>query len=281
MSLNYAFTENWNNSIKELVRTWVREKLTVVQDDGTVEAPEDLFLEYIIVMVSNGKQMQELSQQLRDFIGDENADEFASDLGIYLQTLSSPSSADVPLNKNKIEQVQPRLSSVVSVKAVSTTNDDQLDNGSKIDKRDSRQSARNISRLLDNALRLTTAPHKHREPQKGFTTQALRQSAQSQSQGNTLSEGFSTRKGGGSSSATIHRNQERMPSEISVPSVGLSTKRGLSNLNQETAPSQRNVSSSGLSTKKADTNSSSANSNESKEEGDSGKRRKIILGGKA
>jgi hypothetical protein len=354
MPLSYAFTGTWNNSIKDLVREWVKVKLTVVQDDGTVDAPEDLFLEYIIVMISNGKQMQELSQQLRDFIGEENADQFAADLGTYLRTLPTSSESEIPLSNNKSEQVQPRVASVVSTKAVTTTsNDDLVDvNGnSKIGKKNSRQSQQQVSRLLDNALRSTTASQKPRESQKGFTTQASRQREQAQSQGNAVQVGFSTKKGGSSSSAmsdsnqgnvqpeikgmstkrgisnlnqekelpqsnglssgsqqrqnaqlqsqgntssgglftkkggssnsaTVHPNQNQAHSEIAAPSVGLSTKRGISNLNQDTMSSQSNTISGGLSTRREDNSGSGVPSNESKEGGDSGKRRKIVLGGK-
>mmetsp|Transcript_17958 Transcript_17958/g.17279 ORF Transcript_17958/g.17279 Transcript_17958/m.17279 type:complete len:549 (-) Transcript_17958:1375-3021(-) len=382
MPLSYAFTETWTNSIKDLVREWVKVKLTVVQDDGTVDAPEDLFLEYIIVMISNGKQMQELSQQLRDFIGEKNADEFAAELGTYLRTLTTSPNSDIPLSKSKSEQVPPRIASVVSTTTVAKTGNDNLvdiDGNSKIGKKNSRQSQQQVSRLLDNALRSTTALQKPRESQKGFTTHASRQREQqaqsqgthreqaqsqgreqaqpqgreqAQSQGNAVQGGFSTKKngssssaindsnqvtvqpeikgfstkrginnlnqgevpsqsnglsssthqrqnaqvqpqsksssgglftkkGGSSSSATINPNQKEAQSENavpSVPSVGLSTKRGISNLNQDALSSKSNSISSGQSNRREEHFGLAIPSNESKEGADSGKRRKLVLG---
>lgn len=54
---------------KPLINKWTRDKLLEMQG----EAPEDLFIDYIVVMIGNKKSMQELTDELKDFFGEEEA----------------------------------------------------------------------------------------------------------------------------------------------------------------------------------------------------------------
>ncbi len=67
--MNYIFAGNWNEEVKGTICSWIKEKLTKMMP----EPPEDLFLEYILIMIGNGKNMDEISHELRDFFGDEEA----------------------------------------------------------------------------------------------------------------------------------------------------------------------------------------------------------------
>jgi hypothetical protein len=145
MTLNYSFLGEWSASTKDLVGKWVKQKLTLVQDG---EAPEDLFLEYIIVMIGNGKKMQELSHELQDFIGEQKAIDFASDLGIFLQSLSPPV---VITPSIAVPQGQVSKEPAVVVKP----SKDILDGGLTSSRSSSGVTQKNNSRLLDSALRST------------------------------------------------------------------------------------------------------------------------------
>lgn len=153
MSLNYSFTGEWNSATKDSVGRWVKQKLTVVQDG---EAPEDLFLEYIIVMIGNGKRMQELSHELQDFIGEKKANDFAEDLGQFLQSMPSN------------EPVESKADAEIQLKPATTpkVNKDVLDGGLQ-SSRSSASSTQKSSRLLDSALRSTniTSSNKRIQPE--------------------------------------------------------------------------------------------------------------------
>lgn len=145
MTLNYSFLGEWSVSTKDVVGKWVKQKLTLVQDG---EAPEDLFLEYIIVMIGNGKKMQELSHELQDFIGEQKAIDFASDLGVFLQSLSPP----VVITPS-IAVPQGLVSKEPTV--VLKPSKDILDGGLMSSRSSSGVTQKNNSRLLDSALRST------------------------------------------------------------------------------------------------------------------------------
>lgn len=151
MSLNYSFTGEWNSATKDSVGRWVKQKLTVVQDG---EAPEDLFLEYIIVMIGNGKRMQELSHELQDFIGEKKANDFAEDLGQFLQSM--PSNEPVESRADADIQLKPATAPKV--------NKDVLDGGLQ-SSRSSASSTQKSSRLLDSALRSTNITSSNKRPQ--------------------------------------------------------------------------------------------------------------------
>lgn len=188
MALNYSFTGEWNAATKIIVGNWVKQKLTVVQDG---EAPEDLFLEYIIVMIGNGKRMQELSHELQDFIGEEKANNFANDLGFFLQSLPNPESVPPLAVAEVVLTTTPAVTLIAAKK-------DILDGGL--------QSSRSIGpttqkpmRLLENAIRSTTSNSVKRKVvgdrvvagNAGLVTQ----SAQLSSTGSASSGGLFTKRG--------------------------------------------------------------------------------------
>ena len=172
MSLNYSFTGDWDGATKESVGKWVKEKLTVVQDG---EAPEDLFLEYIIVMIGNGKKMQELSHELQDFIGEKSANDFATDLGTYLQNITVPEISAQPL----LQIQEPQKIALVAGKS----HKDILDGGLQ-SSRSNGTTVQKSSRLLDSALKSTTSSQRKIAPRNqssqpevslGITTQSSKQ----------------------------------------------------------------------------------------------------------
>lgn len=56
---SYFFNGQFEDS-KEMIGLWVAEKLKVIQN----EEPESLFLEYIIIMIGNRKQMQGMGMSM-------------------------------------------------------------------------------------------------------------------------------------------------------------------------------------------------------------------------
>ena len=188
MALNYSFTGEWNAATKIVVGNWVKQKLTVVQDG---EAPEDLFLEYIIVMIGNGKRMQELSHELQDFIGEDKANIFANDLGFFLQSLPNPEVAPPPAVAAVALTTTPAVTLIAAKK-------DILEGGL--------QSSRTIgpatqkpTRLLENAIRSTTSNSVKRKVANdrvvAGNTGLVTQSAQQSSTGSASSGGLFTKRG--------------------------------------------------------------------------------------
>jgi hypothetical protein len=203
MTLNYSFLGEWSSSTKDLVGKWVKQKLTLVQDG---EAPEDLFLEYIIVMIGNGKKMQELSHELQDFIGEQKAIDFASDLGVFLQSMSPPVVAT-----QSIAVPQAQVSKEPTV--VPKPSKDILDGGLQSSRSSSGGvTQKNNSRLLDSALRSTntTLSQKRVAPERS-SSQSIGLTSPSSQQNPVVSNsaGLFTKRG--SSNST--NNNSHQPSE--------------------------------------------------------------------
>ena len=184
MSGSYSFTGEWNSATKDAVGKWVKQKLTVVQDG---EAPEDLFLEYIIVMIGNGKRMQELSHELQDFIGEKKANDFADDLGQFLQSVTSHEPV-VP-----VADVQIQLKPAATPKA----SKDVLEGGLQ-SSRSSVSLNQKSSRVLDSALRSTnlTSSNKRTQPDLSKQVTATASKADPPSQVSQLSATGAATSGG-------------------------------------------------------------------------------------
>ena len=67
--MDFAYRGDWGDQNKAKTTAWIKEKLTEIQGD----APEDLFIEYVLVMVGNGKTMSEISNELKDFVGEDES----------------------------------------------------------------------------------------------------------------------------------------------------------------------------------------------------------------
>ncbi len=65
--MDYSNQRDLSEDEKKYLQSWLKESL---------ELADDVFLEYIIVMIQNGKTMAEIGTDLEAFIGD-NASEFA------------------------------------------------------------------------------------------------------------------------------------------------------------------------------------------------------------
>lgn len=206
MTLNYSFLGEWSVTTKDVVGKWVKQKLTLVQDG---EAPEDLFLEYIIVMIGNGKKMQELSHELQDFIGEQKAIDFASDLGVFLQSLSPPvvitPSVAVPQGPVSKEPT-----------VVLKPSKDILDGGLMSSRSSSGVTQKNNSRLLDSALRSTntTLAQKRVAPERS-SSQSIGLSSTSSQQNPVVnnSAGLFTKRG---SSNSTNNNSNQTPEGLGV-----------------------------------------------------------------
>ena len=77
-SFKYSFTATQRNELTE----WVREKLTEMTGDC-----DDVFLEYVMVMVANGKMMGQISEELVAFVGEPSSTEFARRYNIFPKVL--------------------------------------------------------------------------------------------------------------------------------------------------------------------------------------------------
>ena len=212
MSLNYSFTGEWNGATKDSVGKWVKQKLTVVQDG---EAPEDLFLEYIIVMIGNGKRMQELSHELQDFIGEKKANDFADDLGQFLQSIPSHEPADpvVELPVQNKPTAAPKASK------------DVLDGGLQ-SSRSAVSSNQKSSRLLDSALRSTntTSSNKRAQPESNKQVPATASKTDPSSQvPQVTAAGAAT--GGGLFTKRGHIKQNTVPANQKVAGEASNKKR--------------------------------------------------------
>lgn len=68
-TMNFSYKGDWNENYKRAATGWIREQLTILQS----EPPEDLFLDYIIVMIGNEKSMTEIAHELKDFFGEDES----------------------------------------------------------------------------------------------------------------------------------------------------------------------------------------------------------------
>jgi hypothetical protein len=69
MDMSYCFNGEWNEKTKGAVDKWLRDKLLSIQN----EPPDDLFVEYIMIMIGNRKSLEEMSKELKDFFGEDEA----------------------------------------------------------------------------------------------------------------------------------------------------------------------------------------------------------------
>ncbi|OWZ18933.1 hypothetical protein PHMEG_0006901 [Phytophthora megakarya] len=83
-----ALTDAW----KEEITTKTREKLTEMLG---VEV-DNVMAEYVIVMVGNKKNMEQIAHDLVDFIGDESAEQFAAWLSQLLPTFETQAQEETP-----------------------------------------------------------------------------------------------------------------------------------------------------------------------------------------
>lgn len=67
--LDFSFQGEYTGIDKTKITSWIKDKLTALQG----EEPEDLFLEYVNVMIFNKKTMNEISNELKDFVGEDEA----------------------------------------------------------------------------------------------------------------------------------------------------------------------------------------------------------------
>lgn len=129
----------------------MRNKLTEMQG----EPPEDLFLEYIVIMIGNGKKMSEISMELKDFFGEAEAQHFADSLATELmkytpQKSNVTSSVELP----KATTVTKRISSVAQNVGV-TPDLKELSSG-----REKKSQPQNSGRLLQTALNQKSADNR-------------------------------------------------------------------------------------------------------------------------
>jgi hypothetical protein len=116
------FTGEWDDVAKSTISTWIVNKLTDLQG----EAPEDLFVDYVIVMIGNGKGRTEISDELKEFLGEEEALNFVAELSGELEKLGAKSKDKPAHTKSKIVSLgksDSKPSSVVSLKGSSGSKD--------------------------------------------------------------------------------------------------------------------------------------------------------------
>ncbi|KAF4036234.1 hypothetical protein GN244_ATG11726 [Phytophthora infestans] len=86
-----ALTDAW----KEEISSKTREKLTEMLG---VEV-DNVMAEYVIVMVGNKKNMEQIAHDLVDFIGDESAEQFVTWLSQLLPTFEAQAAHETPANE--------------------------------------------------------------------------------------------------------------------------------------------------------------------------------------
>ena len=64
---SYSYTSPLTDEIKSQIIQWMKQKHL----EMTHEEAEDLFIEYIIIMIGNGKSMEEISKELKELMGDD------------------------------------------------------------------------------------------------------------------------------------------------------------------------------------------------------------------
>ncbi|KAE9017002.1 hypothetical protein PR003_g16572 [Phytophthora rubi] len=122
-----ALTDAW----KQQITTKTREKLTEMLG---VEV-DNVMAEYVIVMVGNKKNMEQIAHDLVDFIGEESADQFAAWLSLLLPTFEAqapeavdeteqPQAEEEASVEEKQQDVEAPPKRVVSLKGLSSSTSD-------------------------------------------------------------------------------------------------------------------------------------------------------------
>ncbi|KAK1929188.1 Zinc finger CCCH domain-containing protein 14 [Phytophthora citrophthora] len=99
---SYVFPLDLTDAWKQEITSKTREKLTEMLG---VEV-DNVMAEYVIVMVSNKKNMEQIANDLVDFIGDEAAEQFVAWLSQLLPTFETQSAADVPVEDTPATELQ-------------------------------------------------------------------------------------------------------------------------------------------------------------------------------
>lgn len=96
MSLNYFLKNGLSEDNKSTISAWIKGAL-----DAIAVESDDVFVQYIMVMVNSGKTMSEISVELEAFLGNPECAEFVEKLGNVLRPLdvSNPSAAPEKVNR--------------------------------------------------------------------------------------------------------------------------------------------------------------------------------------
>ena len=70
--MDFSNTRELSDDDKEKITNWLTTYLSKVMEES-----DDVFLEYVMVMIVNGKTMQEISVDMEAFIGEPACTEFA------------------------------------------------------------------------------------------------------------------------------------------------------------------------------------------------------------
>ncbi|ETM46091.1 hypothetical protein L914_08985 [Phytophthora nicotianae] len=127
-SKSYVFPLALTDAWKEEISSKTREKLTEMLG---VEV-DNVMAEYVIVMVGNKKNMEQIAHDLVDFIGDESAEQFVAWLSQLLPTfearahdtpakeVSRPQAEEAPVQEEQKEETAPPKR-VISLKGLSSS----------------------------------------------------------------------------------------------------------------------------------------------------------------
>eukprot|EP01041_Mallomonas_annulata_P011060 gene11060-23121_t len=141
--MEYAYLKSFSDVQKPIITKWVKDKLTEVTGDC-----DDVFLEYVMVMVANKKTMKQIGDDLIAFVGDDASNEFAKSLGMKLLEMEKESTSSEA-------SIKPIGSTRISSKVVSKASIEP-NAGSK-------NAGHGTSRLLQSALRSTIQSKTKRE----------------------------------------------------------------------------------------------------------------------
>lgn len=84
MSLDYCLQGTFSEDDKSVVSNWIKKEL----DDMAVEN-DDVFVQYIMVMISSGKTMGEISGELEAFLGNPESEQFTEKLSNMLKPIEN------------------------------------------------------------------------------------------------------------------------------------------------------------------------------------------------
>lgn len=87
--MDYFYSKPFTDVQKRDVTNFIKSKLTEITGDC-----DEVFLEYVMVMISNGKTMAQISSELVAFVGDSASQEFSQSLGKILLQMESDIVAD-------------------------------------------------------------------------------------------------------------------------------------------------------------------------------------------
>ena len=163
--MDYSVKSTLDENARKEISTWIKQTL----DEMEVEN-DDVFIQYIMVMISGGKTMHEVSVELEAFLGNPECEQFVTSLGEMLKQIES---ASKPTRIAKLKTSSETSSNAAMSRPLNSSRkgSGQKDKAEALDSplsssRTQKAGDRQQSRLLQSALRTSLQPQQQNKQKR-------------------------------------------------------------------------------------------------------------------